>query len=337
MRHLIWIIFFLSFTAVAQKLPFNASTQYTEKGISFRGLCVLDAQNVWVSGSNGRVLRTTDAGKTWVNVSPQGFEKYDFRDIHAFDSQTAVMINAGSPTFILRTTDAGKTWQQIYQNTHEKAFLDDIAFEGDKGIVFGDPDSTGKFLTLLSEDAGKTWQTQYDFFPIPEGQEAGFAASGSILQYQNGAVWLATGGGAKSRLFYASQAGKGWEIQHTPIQAGKEAQGIFSLAIGAGKVWVAVGGDYTQSENPAKTAIYTLNAGKTWAISTLPPAGYRSGVAHLKGKTFVCVGTSGADYTKDAGKTWKPLNKLNANAIRFAKKADVGWVVGNDGLIYQLF
>lgn len=330
---LVVLLYFVCLSLDAQTFDFKQ--QATEKNISFRGLCVVDAKTVWVSGSQGRVMRTIDAGKTWEDLSPKGFEKYDFRDIHAFDAQNALIINVGSPAYVLRTSDAGKTWATVYQNTSKKAFLDDVAFENEQnGIIFGDPDSTGRFLTLLSYDGGKNWQTKYDFFPTPEGSEAGFAASGSILQYKEGKIWLATGGGTKSRLFYSENAGKTWEIQETPILAGEEAQGIFSLAIGKKNTWVAVGGDYTQAKSPLKTAIYTQSAGVQWQVSSLPPRGYRSGVAHVAGKMFVCVGTSGTDFSTDAGKTWKPLNDLDLHTVRFANGGKVGWAVGTEGRIY---
>src|SRR4051794_25781149 len=37
---------------------------------SLRGLDAVDARTAWVSGDNGGVWRTTDAGKTWKDVRP---------------------------------------------------------------------------------------------------------------------------------------------------------------------------------------------------------------------------------------------------------------------------
>src|SRR4051812_1830883 len=35
-----------------------------------RGLAPVSARTAWVSGSGGTVLRTTDGGRTWADVSP---------------------------------------------------------------------------------------------------------------------------------------------------------------------------------------------------------------------------------------------------------------------------
>ena len=74
---------------------------------SFRGLSVVDSRTLWCSGTNRTVLRTTDEGKTWKNVSITAAPQVDFRDIHAFDADTAVVLSAGTPGLIFRTTDGG--------------------------------------------------------------------------------------------------------------------------------------------------------------------------------------------------------------------------------------
>ena len=62
---------------------------------SFRGLSVVDAKTVWVSGSRANFLRTTDGGTTWKLDSIAGADSLDLRDIQAFDAITAVAISAG--------------------------------------------------------------------------------------------------------------------------------------------------------------------------------------------------------------------------------------------------
>src|SRR5688572_27623161 len=69
---------------------------------SIRGLSVVDEKIIWVSGSNGLVGKSLDGGITWEWLPVKGFEKRDFRDIEAFDKNTAVIIAIAEPAHILR-------------------------------------------------------------------------------------------------------------------------------------------------------------------------------------------------------------------------------------------
>lgn len=106
---------------------------------SFRGLSVVNDSVVWVSGSAGWVGRSLNGAATWTFKQVEGFEKVDFRSLYAFDSQTAIIANAGSPANILRTTDGGETWKAVYTNVHKDAFFDGVDFwNNNEGIMYGD-------------------------------------------------------------------------------------------------------------------------------------------------------------------------------------------------------
>ncbi len=66
--------------------------------VTFRGVSAVDGQTAWVSESRGTVLRTSDGGTTWANVSPAGAETLDIRDVDAIDAQTAYALSIGSPS-----------------------------------------------------------------------------------------------------------------------------------------------------------------------------------------------------------------------------------------------
>ena len=46
-------------------------------------------------------------GRHWEWLPVKGFEKRDFRDIEAFDKNTAVIMAISEPAQILKTTDGG--------------------------------------------------------------------------------------------------------------------------------------------------------------------------------------------------------------------------------------
>src|SRR5205823_5525913 len=86
---------------------------------SFRGLSVVNAKVIWASGTGGTVIRTIDGGKTWKVMTVPGAEKLDFRDIEAFDTNTAYVLSIGSgeSSRIYKTTNEGKNWNLEFKNT----------------------------------------------------------------------------------------------------------------------------------------------------------------------------------------------------------------------------
>ncbi|MEO6820759.1 MAG: oxidoreductase, partial [Ginsengibacter sp.] len=106
---------------------------------SYRGLSVVNDKVIWISGNNGTVERSIDGGKTFEIIKVKGFEQNDFRDIEAFDANTAVIMAVAEPAYILRTENGGKEWKTVYQNTTKGMFLDAMDFRGKNGVVVGDP------------------------------------------------------------------------------------------------------------------------------------------------------------------------------------------------------
>lgn len=102
-----------------KKIPIDTS-------YSFRGLSVVDDSVAWVSG-NG-FGRTTNGGENWTFKKVKNFETEDFRSVYAFDFNTAIIANAGSPAYILHTNDGGENWKIVYQNNDSLAFFDGMDF-----------------------------------------------------------------------------------------------------------------------------------------------------------------------------------------------------------------
>src|ERR1700741_5247638 len=87
---------------------------------SFRGLSAVSASVVWVSGTEGTIIRTTDAGATW--------------SVHK--------------------VDGGESWKLVHEQKTRGIFFDAIAFwDRDRGIVVSDP-VDGRFAPFTTADAG---------------------------------------------------------------------------------------------------------------------------------------------------------------------------------------
>jgi photosystem II stability/assembly factor-like uncharacterized protein len=311
----------------AQK-PQNSKTD-----VQLRGISAVSSKVAWASGAKGTVLRTVDGGENWETLVIAGADSLDFRDIQAFDQNTAFVlsIGPGDQSRIYKTSDGGKIWQRQFTNSDPKAFYDCFAFwDSTHGIAVSDSED-GKFPLIATSD-GMTWNpVAVKDMPAALPSEGAFAASGTcIATFGTHDVWFGTGGPA-ARVFHSADRGKNWTVAETPIIHGAASQGVFSLAFWTANDGVAVGGDYKEPKKGDSVAAVTHDGGKTWKLVSKQPAGYRSAVAVGPSHTLAAVGTSGADVSHDGCNTWNPLFNDNLNAI--ALVGNSGWAVGPGGKI----
>ena len=324
--------------------------QTSGTGVQLRGISAVSATVAWASGAGGTVLRTVDGGETWTKLTVPESAELDFRDIQAFDRNTAFVlsIGQGDKSRIYKTSDGGKSWQLQFTNRDPKAFYDCFAFWDSKhGIALSDS-VDGKF-PLISTSDGATWvPVNARTMPAALPGEGAFAASGTcIVTYGKNDVWFGTGIPA-ARVFHSHDRGANWTVAETPILHGTASQGIFSLFFWSEKDGVAVGGDYQNPTNADKNAAFTHDGGKSWSLSSSFPRGYRSGVGQgmlagampIQGQVLVTVGTSGTDYSLDWGRDWVAQIK-DVPGMRTDNHAynavscfqDTCWAVGPDGAI----
>jgi len=304
----LWLLSFLILSILTTAFYQNNNTDWQDISSPttnhLRGLSVVNDKVVWASGAQGTFLMTKNGGKKWTSGQIPGAEELDFRDIHAFDKKTALVLSAGEVGSIYKTRDGGKNWERTYHNTEKGIFFDGMDFADEKrGIAFGDP-IDGKLVVVQTKDGGNTWQKIKNLPNCIEG-EAGFAASGTGIVYNGKNIWIATGGGEKARIFQSNDDGISWTIANTKMISG-EGKGIFSMTMVNDKIGVAVGGSYIDSTANKLNCAYTEDGGNTWVSPTKnTPNGYRSCVAYKDlGKTLIAVGRTGTDVSYDFGKTW---------------------------------
>lgn len=288
---------------------------------------------VWASGSNGVILRSTNEGKTWKQLSVPGGGDLDFRDVEAFDAETAYVMSSGDgdKSRIYKTADGGKTWKLQYSDHRSGFFLDALACDSPTHCYALSDPVEGKFVVLATED-GEHWkELPHDKMPPALPQEGAFAASGTALAVcENGSLYFGTGVGA-ARVFRSNDHGQSWKAATTPVAFGASS-GIFSVACqGRGDALVAVGGDYKEPMQAKQVAIYSGDSGETWSLAEQQPGGYRSAVGSFSYGDFAAVGPNGTDISHDQGKHWKHTDPLNLNALSFA--GNQGWAVGAKGTI----
>ncbi|PYT01295.1 MAG: hypothetical protein DMF63_00120 [Acidobacteria bacterium] len=204
-------------------IPIAASAQWIKQAVnttaSFRGLSVVSEKVVWASGTGGTVIRTVDAGKTWTVMTVPGAEKLDFRDIEAFDANTAYILSIGNgdSSRIYKTIDGGTTWTLQFTNKNEKAFFDAITcWRETQCVAMSDP-VDGRFLIVVSHD-GQNWvDNDWGMLPTAQPGEAAFAASGTCLVFaRSGRELFIVSGGNSARVFRGSRGIEGetmpWEV-----------------------------------------------------------------------------------------------------------------------------
>ncbi|MGW6566572.1 WD40/YVTN/BNR-like repeat-containing protein [Streptomyces sp. NPDC054975] len=320
----------------------GAGWQLTQTGTEarFRGLAAVDRRTAWAAGSKGTVLRTTDGGRSWRNVSPPGAGELELRDVEAFDARRAVVlaIGEGEASRVLRTEDGGATWTESFRNTDPRAFYDCMTFFDQRhGLAMSDP-VDGKFRILSTRDGGRSWAVLPDAgMPAALPGEAGFAASGQCLVSSGPRdVWLATGGGATARVLHSRDRGLTWTATESTIPAGDPARGVFGLAFRDRTHGIAVGGDYRAGQPSPHAAAVTGDGGRRWSTASAPPPAYRSGVAWLPyGSAALAVGPTGTDLTTDGGHTWRTVDTGSYDTVDCTRDGAC-WASGEKGRIARL-
>jgi photosystem II stability/assembly factor-like uncharacterized protein len=212
---ILFIVLALPAAASAHDRPLRWKPVPTGSDQQYRGLDAVSTRVAWVGGSAGEVLRTTDGGRTWKDVSPPDSAGLLFRDVEASDERHAsvLSIGEGDASRIYRTTDGGRSWRLAFVNDDPAAFYDCMDFfaGGRRGLALSDPVG-GKFRIAATDDFGRTWHVQSSRgMPAAVEGEFAFAASGTCLVTSGGRdAWFGSGGGA-SRVFHSRDGGFTWK------------------------------------------------------------------------------------------------------------------------------
>jgi photosystem II stability/assembly factor-like uncharacterized protein len=121
-----------------------------------------DVNVIWAGTDDGLIHRTSDGGKTWVNVTPPGltaWSKVSLIDASPFDDLTAyAAINRfrldDLRPHVLCTHDGGKTWKEIVKGLPDdpvNAVREDPVR---KGLLYAGTER----MVHVSFDDGETWQ-----------------------------------------------------------------------------------------------------------------------------------------------------------------------------------
>jgi photosystem II stability/assembly factor-like uncharacterized protein len=333
----------LTLAAASVALAWGASRDYawqltpTGSNASLRGLSAVSERIAWASGNQGTVLRTVNKGTTWESVGPPGTAALQFRDVEAFDADTAVILSIGSgpESRIYRTSDAGRTWSLVFLNDEPTAFYDCMAFfDKHRGLALSDP-VNGRFRILATGNGGRSWRVVDASMPPALASEVAFAASGQCITTAGGRdAWFGTGGGAIARVFHSGDRGRTWTVANTPLRSGPSA-GINALAFRDPRHGLAAGGDFFLPTASPDALALSDDGGRSWELVADAPDHYRSGAHWVTGREAIIVGPSGSDASFDQGRTWRRFDEGSFHTVDCAR-GHACWASGASGRIAYL-
>lgn len=266
----------------------------------------------WAVGYYGRILHTTDGGKTWVHQESGTTKTLTCVDF--VDQNNGWVVGYG-PT-ILCTRDGGASW--VKQKTSEEILLTAVKFVTDKkGWI------VGEFGTILyTEDGGQNWQAQ-------QSGEDSILYALDFADELNG--WAAGEFGA---IFHTSDGGKTWQAQDSGV-----VNVFFSAqAMDSQQVWLA-GID--------SLILHSTDGGQTWQKVE---SGYQKVVpfyaVHFTDPNVGVVAGQGVTLcTQDGGASWKPVKFAGDSTkeimdylwlYRIASSSPTTmWMVGEKGKIFK--
>jgi photosystem II stability/assembly factor-like uncharacterized protein len=305
------------------------------------GIDPVDESVVWIAGTRGTWLRTTDGGVHWEVGQVPGADSLQFRDVHALDRDRAwlLSIGNGSDSRIYHTADGGSTWSLQFQGDDPRGFYDCIDFwDADHGIVIGD-EVDGAVSMLETVDGGARWtRVASSRLPAAQPGEGSFAASGTCLTTgPDGRAWIVASNPEHARLLRTTDYGISWAVDTLPLTV-RAGVGPQSVAFRDGMHGVVLQGG-ADAEATDAGAAFSDDGGVTWVARTRPPLTVGVwGSAWVPGTTpatLVAVSPSGAAYTRDDGRSWVTIDANDYWTVGFAS-AGAGWAVGRNGRITKL-
>jgi photosystem II stability/assembly factor-like uncharacterized protein len=305
-----------------------------------QAVSVVSASIAWASGARGTYVRTLDGGRTWAAHVVPGADSLEFRDVHAFDGDRAVLLAAGpgDRSRLYRTENGGRDWELVFTNRDPAAFYDCIDFKGSFGVVVSDA-VRGRFPLLRSRNGGRSWEPfeppGYQAIQAIEGEGA-FAASGTcIVVLGDGGFQIGTAKGGRILRFTSRTA----EVRETPVIRDRPMAGIATLAYRTERIGIAAGGDLAQPDALTDNVAVTRDGGRSWTLGGRPTfPGPVYGLAYTRGSpgpVVVAVGPRGGAWSSDDGASWQRLTDLNHWGLGFGPTG-VGWLVGPDGRITRV-
>ncbi|EFH82426.1 WD40/YVTN/BNR-like repeat-containing protein [Ktedonobacter racemifer] len=334
-------------TPATAETPVANSTLTTTLPSSVKGpltaIRMLTTQQGWAMTANA-ILKTTDGGRHWTNVTPSNAPGYQAARGTFIDNLYVWVVSAQetqNKITIQHTTDGGQTWSSITLDVQDPASVDMLHFSGNEGwfeaITSPGAGSQGAYI-FRTTDAGQTWklisQAGRNGLPLG-GFKSGLSFKDASTVYAT--IRSTTGQPTDPGLYVSRDGGFTWQEQQlTPpvdltVQQIGTTPPIFFGSTGLLPVYV------TTPDGHAHLVLYHSNDGGSSWFPTLPietsaDSTYIADTSHAwvsdwqSGKLF---------YTTDGGKSWQTalVRPGKLKEMSFAD-ANNGWAVTESQLLH---
>ncbi|MCX6139083.1 MAG: M6 family metalloprotease domain-containing protein [Ignavibacteriales bacterium] len=305
-----------AFTIAQGQLGESWSAQTSGVTAALSSVSMIDNSIAWAGGVGGVIVRTTNGGATWMQVTSISGDVYNIKGISA---TRALVTTSGTSTQIFLTTNGGGTWSAVYTQTG--GFIDAIdMFDATNGYAIGDPVG-GNWTLIKTADGGATW-TSATTLPAVTG-EAG---------WNNSSAWIGNTGwfGTNLRRVYkTTDRGATWAAQATP-----DSNSVSIAAADASTVFAGLNNGKIDA---------TTNGGTTWAAATAIPSGTASvaSMMALGAGNVWSIGSGIVYKTTNNGTSWSPAysgsSVLYDMDVYGNTSGATGYVVGAGGSIIAYF
>ena len=244
----------------------------------------IDEINAWACGNSGTVIKTSNRGYNWVNLTGNGIPaNVTLVNIFGISAVSAVTAGySGSNTFVFLTSNSGANWTQVFTETG--GFINAVWMTSAlNGFMQGDPVS-GRWSLWKTSNGGVNWDSAGLYLPQVSG-EAGWNNS----MWVNGiSIWFGTG---NSRIYYSSTSGSNWAAQSTSPEINSYIVSFDVLIQNTG---------FTAGA----TMLKSTNSGTNWTGVTVPGTGNINGISLVNQSTIICARGSSIYTSLTGGIGW---------------------------------
>lgn len=321
-------LFLLVLLLCAGILNAQWSEQTSPVTTALRSVSSVNSTTCWISGASGVVLKTTNGGTNWINVSTGIPNTATLICIVGLDANTALVAGySGTTTWVWKTSNGGTNWTQVFTEGNG-GFVDVIIMSSaTNGIIVGDPVPAGSRWSIWkTTNAGTTWDSTNCYLAAGSSTEAGWNNAGFCAAPY---MWFGTN---NSKIYYSTNNGTSWTAQSTGTEINSYSMSFYQFS---GSYYGYAGG---------ATMLKTTNNGINWVSLTAPGTGNFSGISSLLaapaiGGWYVRNSSSQIYGTINGGTNWVLEYTATTGTYNNISAGKVGvgfWAVrSNGGISYR--